>query len=559
MAHRRERLPKDMTYKTNPFLRKAGVEIGYTAEQIAEYKKCAADPMYFIRNYIWIINVDQGLILFDAYDYQERMVREFEANRFVICKMPRQSGKSVIVIGYMLHMLIFQDHINVAILANKGATARKLLARLALAYENLPPWLQQGVVTWNKGDLELENGSKIIADSTSADSIRGDSFNLVFLDEFAFVKNNMAHEFFMSVYPTISSGESTKVFIVSTPNGMNHFYKRWLDAVEERSDYQHVEIHWSETPGRDEEWKKMTIRNTSEEQFDQEFECNFIGSINTLISPMKLRNLAFVEPMLSINNLDIYAEPEENNIYTLIADSGHGVDQDYSAFTVYNITRLPYTIVAKYRSNTIPAMLYPSVIANCGEKYNDAAVLIELNDIGQQVADIIHYDLEYENLLYVEQKTKVGQRVSSGFGGGASKLQMGVKTSKQVKRIGCANLKDIIENDKLLVQDIDHIEEMSNFVAKGASYAADEGCHDDLVMNNVLFGWLVKQKYFEELTDINVREKLAEERMKAVEEDVMPFGFLDRGIEPNDDIWIEERDIYGNDMREYHDVPMFYG
>jgi len=263
----------DVGYLGNDNLKKIGVELQYTEEQVKEILKCSDDPVYFIKTYMKIVNVDHGLVPFNMWAFQEDMVRTFHSNRFSICKMPRQVGKTTTSAGYMLWCVLFQENFNIAILANKGSLAREILGRIQYAYEYLPIWLQQGIKVWNKGNIELENGSKINAYATSAAGVRGGSYNLIFLDEFAFVPKNMADDFFTSTYPVISSGKTSKVIIVSTPYGLNHFYKMWVDASEGRSTYKPLEIHWSMVPGRDEAWKEETIRNTSEEQFRQEFEC----------------------------------------------------------------------------------------------------------------------------------------------------------------------------------------------------------------------------------------------------------------------------------------------
>lgn len=514
------------TYLGNPNLKKSGVAVEYTKENIEEYVKCARDPIYFARNYIRIVNVDKGLIPFDMYDFQEDMVRTFSQNRFSICKLPRQTGKSTTVTAFILWTILFTDNQNIAILANKGSLARDLLSKITLAYEYLPKWLQQGIAVWNKGNIELENGSRVVAAATSSSAIRGGSYNLIFLDEFAFVGNNMAEEFFSSVYPTISSGQTSKVVIVSTPNGMNHFYKMWSDAEEGNSKYVPIEVHWSQVPNRDEKWKQETIANTSEEQFRQEFECEFLGSSNTLIHPTKLRQLAFVRPEQVWNDVRIYEEAKEGHIYVISVDVSRGVGLDYSAFTVFDVTTTPYRVVATFRDKDISPLLYPNVIYAVANRYNEAFVLVEVNDIGQQVADIIHQDLEYENLIATSVRGRAGQQISGGF---SSKTQFGIRTTTQVKRIGCSNLKDLIESDKLVVQDFDLIAELASFVARGKSYEAEEGSHDDLVMTCVLFGWLVRQNYFRDITNIDIREKMYAEKIKMLEDEQLPFGIIDDG------------------------------
>ena len=514
------------TYLGNPNLKRSNVPIEFTNDNIQEYIKCSKDPVYFIKNYIQIVNIDRGLIPFDLYDFQEDMVETFGANRFVICKLPRQSGKSTTVTAYMLWLILFSDNQNIAILANKGALARELLGKIQLAYEHLPVWLQQGITVWNKGNIELENGSKIVAAATSSSAIRGGSYNLIFLDEFAFVGNNMADEFFSSVYPTISSGLTSKIFIVSTPNGMNHFYKLWADAEEGNNKYATIEVHWDQVPNRDEKWKEETIANTSDAQFRQEFECEFLGSSNTLIHPTKLKTFAFRKPIDIWNEIEIFQAPIANHEYVISVDTARGLGLDYSAFLVFDITEMPYRLVAKYRNQSISPLLYPSVVYAAGMKYNSAFLMVEINDIGGQVADILHNDLEYENLLITTVRGRGGQQIGGGF---TKSIQLGVRTTKTVKSIGCSNLKDLLENDKLIVEDFDLIAELSSFISRKNSYAAEEGSHDDLVMCAVLFGWLTRQEYFKDLTDIDIRTKIYDDKIKLLEDEALNFVIIDDG------------------------------
>ncbi len=517
----------DAGYLGNPLLKPAGATTEWTEDTISEYVKCSQDPLYFVKTYVKIVHVDHGLVSFDLYPFQEKMIDSFHDNRFSIAKLPRQSGKTTTVCAYFLWYILFNEDVNIAILANKGSLARDILGRLQLAYENLPKWLQQGIKVWNRGDIHLENGSKVVAASTSSSAVRGGTYNMILLDEFAFVPMNIADEFFSSVYPTISSGETTKVIIVSTPYGMNHFYKLWMDAVDGNSNYNPIEVQWNEVPGRDEEWKKMTIRNTSEDQFRQEFECEFVGSINTLISPTKLRSMPFIDPIEVRNNLDVYEQPIEGHIYTIVVDVSHGEDLDYSAFSIFDSSGLPYKQVAKYRNSSISPMLYPSIIYDVATHYNNAWVLVEINDVGQQVSDILYHDLEYENMLMLSVRGRAGQQLTGGFGTGKS--QVGIKTSKKIKSIGCLNLKNMVEGDKLIVQDFDTISELTSFVAKGYGYQADSGYNDDLVMTLVLFGWLCQQSYFRELTDVDLRKKMQSEQLEIEDQRMLPYGFVDDG------------------------------
>ena len=518
----------DDGYLGNARLKRIGTELSYTEEQVLEIAKCADDPVYFIKTYVKIVNVDRGLITFDMWDFQEDMVRTFHENRFTIAKMPRQVGKTTTTVGYMLWAAIFNEEYTIGILANKGQLARDILSRIQKAYEYLPAWLQQGIMTWNKGSLELENGSKIFAYATSAAGVRGGTYNLIFLDEFAFVPHNMAVEFFTSTYPVISSGQTSKVIIVSTPNGLNLFYKMWTDAIEKRSTYKTVEVHWSQVPGRDASWKEETIRNTSEEQFRQEFETEFIGSSATLISGAKLRSLAFHEPMRMEENFHIYEEPIPGHLYIATVDCSEGVNLDYSTINVLDATQAPYKQVARYRNNKLPLLFFPTVIYSIAKRYNEAFVLVETNNIGQQVVDILHYDLEYENIYKTEQHHIKGQSISSGFKRSTS---FGIKTTKSVKKIGCANLKTLVENDKLIINDFDTINEMNTFVRVRDSYAAEEGSNDDIVMGLVLFSWLTAQSFFKDSTNIDIRKMMLDEQNMLIDETMTPFGFIENGLQ----------------------------
>ena len=518
----------DNVYLGNPNLKKANTPIEFTEEQVIEFLKCKDDPVYFANNYIKIVSLDEGLTQFHPYHFQEKLINNFHKNRFNICKMPRQTGKSTTVVSYLLHYAVFNDSVNIGILANKAATARELLGRLQTAYENLPRWMQQGIIAWNKGSLELENGSKILAASTSASAVRGMSFNILFLDEFAFVPNHVADSFFASVYPTITSGKNTKVIIVSTPHGMNHFYRMWHDAERQNNEYIPTDVHWSEVPGRDAKWKETTIANTSEQQFKVEFECEFLGSVDTLIAASKLRTLVYDNPIQRNAGLDIYEPSKENHDYVMTVDVARGVGEDYSAFVVVDITEFPHRVVAKYRNNDIKPMLFPNIIYEVAKNYNSAFILCEVNDIGDQVASILQYDLEYQNLLMCSMRGRAGQIVGQGFSG--KKTQLGVKMSKTVKKVGSLNLKTLIEEDKLIFNDYEIISELTTFISKHNSFEAEEGCNDDLAMCLVIYAWLVQMDYFKELTDQDVRKRLYEEQKNQIEQDMAPFGFMDDGL-----------------------------
>jgi len=516
-------------YLGNKNLKNKDVKIQFTKEQIEEYIKCSQDIDYFCKTYVKIVSVDKGLISFNPFLYQRNMFKTFEDNRFTICKMPRQVGKTTGVVGYLLHKILFNENYNIAVLANKQVQAREILSRVQLAYEWLPKWLQQGIVEWNKGNIELENGSKILASATSSSAVRGQSYNLVYLDEFAFVPRNVQDAFFASVFPTITSGATSKLLITSTPNGMNLFYKIWMDSVNGNNDYARVDVHWSDVPGRDEAWKELMIRSTSLDQFRQEFECEFMGSTNTLIHPSILSKLVYNNPIQTDreNYLKIYKHPEENHVYTMTVDVSEGLGQDSSTFVVTDCSVMPYEVVAVYKNADISQLMYPTLLENVAKYYNNASVLVEVN-VGSQVVNILQQDLEYENIVM----TKTSGRKGTLIGASGGQTRMGIKTTKITKRIGCSNLKSLIENNQIILNDYDIINELSTYVVDGSSYNAEDGHHDDLVMCLVLFAWMVSQNYFKDVSNTDVRKKIMED----FNETYMPFGFIDSGHDKDDDL-----------------------
>jgi len=534
-------------YLNNPLLKKAYVPIEYTQEQIEEVIKCSKDINYFIKTYTKIISLDKGLINFEMYPFQEDMSRTIADNRFTVIKTCRQAGKTTTSAAVILWHAIFNDSYTIAILANKLSTAREILSRVQRGYENLPKWLQQGVVTWNKTNIELENGSQIIAASTASSAIRGFSINFLYLDEFAFVPRNIQDDFFTSVYPTIISGTNTKVVITSTPNGFDLFYKIWINSVEGRNEYANFSVSWWDVPGRDDEWREKTIANTSEDQFRQEFEAEFLGSANTLISPNVLRSLTFTTPISSHyeGSLTVYKEPEKGGVYFCVVDTSRGVGMDASAFVVIDVSSVPYEVVACYKNNIIDPLVYPDVIHNVVKNYNEAYTLVEINDNGQQIADILHHDYEYENIIFTSVKGRAGQVIGGGF---SSSVQRGVRTTKQVKRIGCSNAKTMIEKEKIKLHDFNLINELSTFIQKGTSYEADIGSHDDLIMCVVLFAWATNQPFFKDLTDTDFRKKLMEDRERLISDDVLPFGFIDDGSDFEETINNQNSTNFWDDM-----------
>ena len=513
------------SYNSNSGLKAAGQVIGFTREQLQEYVKCAEDPIYFINNYCMIVSLDQGLIPFKLYPCQVNKIKVIHNNRKVILMEGRQQGKTTTSAAYILWYTIFQTSKTVAILANKATAAREVLNRYQLMYENLPLWMQQGVTVWNKGDIELENGSKVFTAATSASGIRGKSVNMLYVDETAIIPNTVAEQFFASVYPTISAGETTKILLSSTPLGYNHFWKFWNDAENDRNGFVPLFIPYTDIPGRDAAWANEQHRLLGDLKFNQEVLCTFLGSSLTLINSNTISQMSPGNIIYSKDGFDVYEKPKVDHVYSLTADTAKGVGGDYSAFVVVDMTELPYRLVAKYRDNRVSPMLYPSIINKVGKEYNMAYVLIEINS-SEQVADILYGEYEYDNVVMVS-RTGDGQSISGGFGG--SRTQLGVITDKKVKRIGCSNFKALVEEKRLLIPDADVISEISTFIQIKNSYEADEGYHDDLVMPLVLFSWATTSQYFKDLSNINIRQVMYEDQMKQIENDLTPFGFLDDG------------------------------
>lgn len=515
------------SYLGNPNLKRSGVSVNWTPDLVQEYMKCKEDVVYFVTKYMKIININKGLINFIPYPYQENMLKTMADERYTVIATARQAGKSTTTCGFILWYIIFHADKTVALLANKGETAREILGRIQLAYQHLPKWLQQGVKEWNKGSFELENNSRVIAAATSSNNIRGFSINLLFIDEAAFIEN--WNEFFTSVYPTISSGTESKIVLVSTPNGLNHFYQIWQNAAEKRNNYKPIKVMWYDVPGRDEDWRKDTLAamNFDTEKFEQEYCVEFLGSSGTLIAGWKLKELVHQTPLMNKDGLYLYKQSVKNRSYVSIVDVSRGKGLDYSAFSILDVTQMPYEQVCAYRNNLISPIDYADVIHRVCKSYNNAAVLVEINDIGEQVSTSLHFDFEYENVLFTESAGRSGKRITSGFG---NNIDKGIRTTKSVKSVGCSILKLMVEQNQLIVNDFNTINELSTFSRKGVSYEAEPGKNDDMVMGLVLFAWLSDQTYFKEYTNINTLAKLREKSEEEILQELTPFGFFDNGI-----------------------------
>jgi len=516
------------SYLGNPNVKRDGIVQTWSKDQVVEYARCKRDPVYFAIHYIKVISLDEGLIDFNLYDYQKELYDQFQKNRFNIVLACRQSGKSISSVVYILWYAIFHPEKTIAVLANKGATSREMLSRITLALENLPFFLQPGCRALNKGSIEFSNNSRILAAATSGSSIRGLSVNLLYLDEFAFVER--AAEFYTSTYPVVSAGKDTKVIITSTANGIgNTFHKIWQGAVQKTNKYVPFTIDWWDVPGRDEAWKLETIDNTSQLQFDQEFGNTFFGTGDTLISSSCLLDLRSKTPLkiLEGGSLLAYKEPCAGHEYIMTVDVSKGRGQDYSTFNIIDITTRPFEQVCVYRNNTISPILFPDIIYKYAVVYNEAYVVIESNDQGTVVCQGLYHDMEYEN-VHVESAVKANR--------------IGVEITRKSKRLGCSAIKDILEENKLEIVDENTISEISTFESKGNSYEASDGNHDDLMMNLVMFGYFVASQFFADMTDINLKKMMFEQQARQIEDDIVPFGYIDDGSDMIEHYEREEND-----------------
>lgn len=513
-------------YKGNPLVKRSGVQIQWTQEMQDEWLKCAQDPIYFIKKYVKVIHVDHGLVPLELYDYQQEIIETTIKNRNTIICTSRQAGKTTAIVGFAVWYVLFNEDKALGILANKASTAREILNRIQLAYTYIPKWLQVGVIEWNKSSVSFENRCRILAEATSSSSVRGWSFSCIVIDEAAHVEN--WEDFFTSVYPTITSGKTTKLVLISTPNGLNHFWEFWSNAEKELNDFQRILVKWDKVPGRDKKWKEHTLAtlNYNHEKFDQEYNCGWLGSSGTLIAGWRLKQLQHELPLIEKDDFKQYKHPFKNNSYILVADNAEGKGLDFSAFQIFDVTKMPYEQVAVYRCNTINAIDYSEVIYRAAKLYNNAAILVELNFLGEQIAHNIKWELEYDNLLHTTVRGRNGKQIT--FSGGKN-VDKGIKTTSAVKSLGCSILKLLVEQSQITIYDKETIAELSTFSRKGVSYQAEAGKHDDLVMCLVLFAWLSDQQYFTELTDIKTMEKLKEHSSEELNDQMAIFGYITDG------------------------------
>lgn len=536
-----------LSFGGDPDLKPAGAQIPIPPECVLEYAKCAEDPVYFAEHYVKILTLDDGVINIPLRPFQKNIINTVKNERYTIVKCGRQGGKTTVMAILLVWFVLFTEQYHVGVMANKVDQSIEIMDRIKGIYRHLPKWMQQGIIKWNEKTILLENGSKIEAFATSSSGARGKSLNFILMDEFAHIDGNLQQKFFTSTFPIISAGKTTKLAIISTPNGFEWFAKIWLDAIKEedepgKNQFVPIEVNWWDIPGRDEKWKEETIRNSSAEQFRQEYSCEFIGSSDTLLSPECLSLLTYKNPTRTSQNVKIFEEPVKGHLYIIVVDVARGGGGDFSVFVVVDVTTFPYQVVATFRDNTIAPSIYPNYINHASKIYNDAYILVETNDIGGQVADILNDEFENEQLLTTGSTAKNGQVLGMG-------TRFGVRTTTPVKRIGCFALKGLMENQQIICNDAAIVDEFFTFIAKGTSYAAQESKHDDLVMCLVLFAWASTQRYFIDLLNSDTRQKLLERNEQMIEDNLVPFGVFDdgRGAFTDDEGLVTWVGMFGND------------
>ena len=455
---------------------------------------------------------------------------------FLVGKNMIPTHNTVSTAAYVVWQSIFQPYSAIAILANKAKTAIGILNKVSVMYENLPKWIQIGVKEWNKSSIVLENGSRIEASATSSSAIRSMSISTLIIDECAFIDKGIWYDFFASVYPTVSSSKKAKIVLISTPNGMNHFYKFWNDAYNKKSDFEPYEIEWNTVPGRNEEFRDKVVAEFGQEYWNQEFACEFLGSAGTLISGTKLKSMVWIDDFeVKLNDkLRIYEQPikrdDDEHLrdgkYILIFDTGEGVGSDDSTVHVFNVDTKPYNQVAVYRDNNISIRDFPLIVDSIGKMYNDALVIGENNTIGAAVLDDLFYDYEYENIFFSIVSRKKNTSVDE-----VNDEKFGIRMTTQSKKIGCSNLKRNIEDDYFQINDFHTIQEFTCFIKKGDTYKAEEGKHDDLITPLVIFSYFLRRREWVEMWLDQTKEGTREELLKQIESDLLPMGFVcDDGV-----------------------------
>lgn len=518
----KDRNNKRSRYLGLPNLKRANIKTQWTQEMINEWKRCRDDVVYFAQTYCAITHIDYGVIKVQLRDYQKDMLKIMAGSRMSVSKLSRQLGKTTAVAIYLAHYVCFNKAKAVGILAHKGSMSAEVLDRTKQAIELLPDFLQPGIVEWNKGSIELDNGSSIGAYASSPDAVRGNSFSLIYIDECAFIPN--FQDAWLAIQPVISSGRHSKILITTTPNGMNHFYDIWTAAVEGKSGFVPYEAEWNSVKERlydDNDifddgwsWSSTTIFGSSVDQFRQEHRGVFSGGSGTLISGMKLAIMSHLNPINNTSETRFFKfkEPSPERKYIATLDSAEGRGQDYHALNIIDVTEDKWEQVAVLHSNTISHLILPDIILKYLNEYNEAPIYIELNSTGVSIAKSLYLDLEYENVI------------CDNFN------DLGMKQTKRSKAIGCSILKDLIEKDKLIINYKETISELRTFIAKGVSWAAENGSNDDLVMSLVIFAWLSNQQKFNEYInkdDHRLASSIFRNELEEMNDDYSPVVILD--------------------------------
>ena len=505
-------------YLGNELIKRASAKTEYTNEQIEEYVKCSLDIFYFIETYCKIPTVDHGVSNITLYPYQRKMIQQMADERYSFFSTPRQVSKTASACLFILWFTIFRSDKDFFIVANKRDTAAESIYRITVTLENLPFWLQPGVTSLNKGSITFANGSRILSAATTSGTLRGKSGN-VYIDEACDIDH--FDDFLSGTLPVLSSGKTTKIIITTTPSRQGtKLYELYRSAKNGVGEFKLFEVAWNEAPGRDEAWKEKTIETIGLRKFNIEFMAQWLSSSGSLIDSFYLEKIySGITEGKIVNDIKIYDAPIKGHVYFISVDVSRGAGIDNSAFSVIDITEYPYKQVATYYNNLVSTMFFPSIIHNAALLYNEAFVLVETNDAGLEVANILYYDLEYENVLFTIIKGRSGQVLC----GPMKQAKLGVKTSKATKSVGCNNLKTLIESNNLEIYDKDTFNELSAFIVSGTSYQADDDAHDDLVMTLVNFSWAANQHYFKSLIDADLRKHIFENTEAELEQSLVPF------------------------------------
>lgn len=489
-------------YKNNQLIKNGYYEEKFTQEQIQEIIKCKQDIFYFFENYIKITTLDikEPIKLFKPWDFQKELLNRLLTERFNIVYSSRQSGKTTCCATFALWKVLFNPNFKILIAGDSATTAKKILASIKEIYENLPFFLQKGVLEWNKTEVLLDNKSFIKTVPTTENSGRGGTFNIIILEEFSFVKDSIAEAFQASVLPVICSGDATQVLIITTQNGKNFFYEMWQAAINGESIFKPFRIHWQDVPGRDEEWVKTQKQLLGEKKFAREFVGEFDETHSSLVDVSKL-DFVKKEPII-IDDVLFYEKHNPTSKYVITVDLGEGLGSDYSTFSVFEILGAVKQ-VCTYR-NKENNDKFCEVLLKTAKSYG-AKILFENNN-DNKIPYIFHNIYKYENLLFTKIENSTTTLCNKDF----KSRRVGLKPTSETRNVSITALKNMLESKEMIISDFDTFKELETFCknSKG-KYEATEDNHDDLVSALMLMAWLYNDEKFKETIEINTNSSVS--------------------------------------------------